>query len=239
MFAAKTILTGATAILFLLLVAGTAAAQEPVVIRAWPTIDDPSDGGEVEVPPEGRGSAVDFPTQVHLQVMGQYACAQAVEITVEVLPPPQFPPWAGMSIVPQPATYVFEVGGNGPSDVFTETGPTFNTAWDMDSAPVNTTVSYTLAVEIDSIEGSDGNPEACIPLISSGQQQEGSTMINLTRPWTPPPEGGSEVDCTIEPEHPDCRDVSGPEEGGDSPGLGAIIVIGALAAAAIAARRRQ
>jgi PGF-CTERM protein len=232
----KITLTFATALVFLLVVAGSAAAQEPVVVRAWPTIQDPSNGGIVEMEPDGR---MDFPTTVHLQVDGQFYCATATDITVQVLPPPQFPGWAGMSMVPQPALYTFTVQGAGPADEDTQTGPTFNTAWDMDTAPTNQTVEYVVGVEIVDIGGANDQPEACLPLISSGNQQAGSAMLNVSRPWAPPVEG-EEVDCTVEPEHPQCiEEANRPSEGGDSPGFGVVVLIGALAAAAFVSRRRR
>lgn len=221
----------------LLAISATANAQDQVVVRAWPSF--------TSTPPEtvelDSTLREDFPMNINLAIDGTFVCAQAITVTVEILVP-TFPPWAGMSLVPDSAKVAsFEVDGQGPWGPESQPGPVFNIAW-QDDAPTNDTVHYEVVVDEVAVD-TEAGAEPCIanPAISTaaGNAVTGTALLNVTRPWAPPVEG-EEVDCTIEPEHPQCiEEANRPNEGGDSPGFGVVVLIGALAAAAFVSRRRQ
>ncbi len=227
----RTLLTG-TAVLVVatLLLALPAAAQTSISVHAAPRFE-PAVNALEELPEDGRK---DFALVVDLSIEGQFVCAQETQVVVEVLPVTH-PEWAGMSLTSEDdRTVLFTIpmgNNNGYSD--TQPGPTANLAWDTEDAPANHTHRYVINVEEPSLSGDSTD---CTPQISNAQTSVGQAFLNITYPHTDT--GEEEVPCDQDPEQPKCQtDNADPNEGGGSPGIGALVAVAAVVGVVLLRRR--
>lgn len=232
----KKILAGAAVLVAAMLLVATPAVAQSVTIHANIRFEPAVDAVE-ELPETGRA---DYPTMVSLRITGEnvvLVCPPDVQLAVEVQPVTH-PDWAGMSLTPEDArTVIFDIpegAHQGPEMYSNElAGPTANLAWDIENAPANHTHRYQITLADPQVAGDSAD---CAPSLASAGTDKGQGHLNVTYPYANTGDD-EEVPCDQDPEQPKCKTETAGPEGGDSPGLGALLAVAAIVGAVLWRRR--
>lgn len=227
-----------------------AAAQPPALQPRvetrleWAQLQPPPNERLVNLPEEGTASV---PLRVGGKIFvsgGHVVCLpdSAYRFSIDLASPP--PPWGRAKLDPESARTVtlripsgLHQGGwpgPAPNQWNWQDGPTFVIAWDLPSAPANTTYEYRLSGTGEAQLVSGG----CHPDPLRQPARHIAETINVTRPYVPPrPNSPEPAGCAANPQLPGCETIA-PAQAEASPGTGLLWIATALAVAGLALRRR-